>query len=155
MSKRKSKVLSFNISAGAFINFEEAVREANAIKIYITRLCIKKGYSCKAIIGVSKHNPKVGAITAVKKGGKGRPKIIFQRTSNILIPVTTDPHIHIVLYANPADMIACELRKHLNTKYKSKVCWHNDCSEYVDEAVSYVLKQSLKLRKVDIDKTGI
>lgn len=155
MSKRKTKVIAFNISAGTFKSFEETVKEANAIKIWLTRLCNKKGYSCKAIIGISKHNPKTGSITTQKTGGKGRPITIFERKSKLMIPTTTEPHIHIVLYANPADMITSLLAKHLNNKYKHKVCWFNDCSEYIYEAVDYVIRQSLKLRKVEIDNDNI
>ncbi|MDD3325300.1 MAG: hypothetical protein PHN38_09305 [Sulfurospirillaceae bacterium] len=68
-----------------------------------------------------------------------------------MIPIETEPHIHIVIYANPCDMICSLLAKHLNNKYKHKVVWFNDCSMYVYEAIEYVLKQSLKLRKVEID----
>ena len=60
MSKRKTKAIAFNISAGTFGSFEEAVKEANSIKIWLARLCERHGYSCKALLGVSKNNPHVG-----------------------------------------------------------------------------------------------
>ena len=47
MSARKTKVIKVNISAGTYTSYEEAVKEANAIKRWLIRLCEKKGYSCK------------------------------------------------------------------------------------------------------------
>lgn len=155
MSKRKTNIIAFHFSSGIFKSFEEAVKEANAIKIWLGRLCEKKGYSCKAIIGISKHNPRAGSITTHKSGCKGRPTTVFKRTSTILLPTTTEPHIHIVLFANPCDMISALLSKHLNSKYKHKVCRFNNCSHYVNEAVLYVIKQSLKIRKLEYDPPNI
>ena len=57
MSKRKTKFISINISAGVFPTYEESQKEADAIKQWIIRLCEKNGYSCRAIIGISKNNP--------------------------------------------------------------------------------------------------
>lgn len=155
MSKRKTKVIAFNVSSGTFKTVDEATKEANAIKIWLQRLCEKKGYSCKVIIGVSKHNPRVGEIKAIKSGKRGRPTYEFERTSNLMKPAETKPHLHLVIYANPCDMICSLLAKHLNNKYKQKVVWFNDCFKYVNEAVEYVLKQSLKLRKVEVDNSNI
>ena len=50
MSERKTKFITINISAGIFPSYEEAKKEADAIKQWIIRLCKRKGYSCKAII---------------------------------------------------------------------------------------------------------
>ena len=41
MSKRKTKFISINISAGVFPTYEEAQKEADAIKQWIIRLCEK------------------------------------------------------------------------------------------------------------------
>ena len=154
MSKRKTKVMSVNISAGTFATFEEAVKEANAIKIWIVRLCQKRGYSCKAKIGISKNNAHTGTVTTTK-GGKGRPKKTFKRNTGVMLPTEVEAHIHIVLYGNPADMIVKELREHLNKKYKRNVVWAKDCSSYVSNAVNYLIKQSIKVRSLDCDRQDI
>ena len=74
MSERKTKFITINISAGIFPSYEEAQKEADAIKQWIIRLCKKEGYSCKAIIGISKNNPHTGSITTEKTGKRGRPQ---------------------------------------------------------------------------------
>lgn len=155
MSKRKTKAIAFNISAGTFGSFEEAVKEANSIKIWLARLCERHGYSCKALLGVSKNNPHVGSVKTKRTGGRGRPAAVFERKSHMMRPAETEPHLHLVLYANPADMISCLLAKHLNSKYKRKVVWFNDCSDYVEEAVDYALRQSLKVRTLEYDAAAV
>lgn len=155
MSKRKTKFISINISAGVFPTYEEAQKEADAIKQWIIRLCEKNGYSCRAIIGISKNNPNTGSITTDKTGKRGRPPKKFKRTTKVMSPTEVDAHLHIVIFANPADMITSELRKHLNKKYKKKVVWSNDCTDYVNNAVNYLIKQSLKLRTLDYDRNDL
>lgn len=75
MSARVTKKMSVNISAGTFKTFEEAVKEANAIKGWLNRLCKRKGYSCRVMIGVSENNPHTGKVTGAQTGKPGRPKI--------------------------------------------------------------------------------
>lgn len=106
MSARVTKKMSVNISAGTFKTFEEAVKEANAIKGWLNRLCKRKGYSCRVMIGVSENNPHTGKVTGARTGKPGRPKNIFVRGNGVMRPTTTDPHIHIVLIANPAETVA-------------------------------------------------
>lgn len=154
MSIRKTKAMSVNISAGVFPTIEDAVREANAIKRWLIRLCEKRGYSCKAKIGVSENNAHSGTVVA-SKGGRGRPKKTFERNPNSMLPSKVAAHIHIVLFGNPADMIVAELRKHLNKKYKRSVVWSKDCSGYISNAVKYLIKQSTKTRSVDYDRQDI
>ena len=70
-------------------------------------------------------------------------------------PTLVDAHLHIIIFANPAETIATDLRDHLNNKYKGKVAWNKDCSSYVNIAVNYLIKQSLKIRTVDYDRNDI
>lgn len=149
MSTRVTKKMSVNISAGTFKTFEEAVKEANAIKGWLNRLCKRKGYSCRVMIGVSENNPHTGKVTGTRTGKPGRPKNIFVRGNGVMRPTTTDPHIHIVLIANPAETVAQALVKHLNTKYGKRVAWAKDCSDYYDTAVDYLKRQSLAIRRVE------
>ena len=153
--KRKTKVMMITVSNGIFANTQEAVKEANALKIWLQRLCARKGYSCKAVIGVSEYNPKAGTMTTVRTGKRGRPRKRFARTNYYLPNHKTAPHIHIVLYGNPADMLCSLMADRLNNKYKTKAVWFNDCREYQEEALTYVLKQSQTIRTVEIDEKGI
>ncbi len=153
--KRKTKVMMLTVSSSIFSNTKEAVKEANTIKIWLQRLCARKGYFCKAVIGVSEYNPKAGTMTTVRTGKRGRPKKRFARTNYYLPNHKTAPHIHIVLYGNPADMICSLMADRLNNKYKTKAVWYNDCREYQEEALTYVLRQSQTIRTVEIDEKGI
>ena len=153
--KRKTKVMMITVSSGIFSTTNEAVKEANALKIWLQRLCQKKGYSCKAVIGVSQYNPKAGTMTVLRTGKRGRPKKRFARTNYYLPNHKTAPHIHIVLYGNPADMLCSLMADRLNNKYKTKAVWYNDCREYQEEALTYVLRQSQTIRTVEIDEKGI
>ena len=153
--KRKTKIMMITVSSGIFANTQEAIKEANALKIWLQRLCQRKGYSCKAIIGVSEYNPKAGIMTIVRNGKRGRPRKRFARTNYYLTNHKTAPHIHIVLYGNPADMLCSLMADRLNNKYKTKAVWYKDCREYQEEALTYVLKQSQTIRTVEIDEKGI
>lgn len=153
--KRKTKIMMITVSSGIFSNTKEAVKEANAVKIWLQRLCARKGYSCKAVIGVSEYNPKAGTMTILRTGKRGRPKKRFARTNYYLPNHKTAPHIHIVLYGNPADMLCSLMADRLNNKYKTKAVWYNDCREYMEEALTYILKQSQTIRTVEIDEKGI
>ena len=153
--KRKTKTMMITVSSGIFSTTKEAVKEANALKIWLQRLCARKGYSCKAIIGVSEYNPKAGSMTVLRTGKRGRPRKTFARTNYYLPNHKTAPHIHIVLYGNPADMICSLMADRLNNKYRTKAVWYNDCREYMEEALTYVLRQSQTIRTVEIDEKGI
>ena len=153
--KRKTKTMMITVSSGIFANTKEAVKEANALKIWLQRLCQRKGYSCKAVVGVSQYNPKAGTMTVLRTGKRGRPRKRFARTNYYLPNHKTEPHIHIVLYGNPADMLCSLMADRLNNKYKAKAVWFNDCREYQEEALTYVLRQSQTIRTVEIDEKGI
>ena len=140
-----------SVSSGVFKDMTEAIKKANSIKIWLQRLCIRKKYSCKAIIGVSQYNPKTGTISVIKTGKRGRPKLTFIRTNYYLPNHKTQPHIHIILYGNPADMI-CSL---ISDLFNRKDVWYNECEEYVEDAVLYILKQSQNIRTVEIDENKL
>ena len=94
MSERKTKFITINISAGIFPSYEEAQKEADAIKQWIIRLCKKEGYSCKEIIGISKNNPHTGSITTAKTGKRGRPPKKFERKPTAMSLTLVDAHLH-------------------------------------------------------------
>lgn len=149
MSARKTGDRAIHVSAGTFPTYEDAVKEANAVKIWLTRLCRRKGYSCKATIGVSKNNPHTGEVTRERTGRRGRPKNVFVRTNEAMVPTGTDPHLHIIIHGNPAETLAREIAEHINKKYGRRVAWVKNCSAYVETVKRYIAKQSLKTRTVD------
>ena len=147
--------MSVNVSAGLFTSFEEAVAEAEAIISFLDYHCNKNGYSCKAIVGISKNNPRAGTVQPLHTGTRGRPRTIFVRTNPFCLTPDVPAHIHIVMLANPATTIVEMLKKHLRTKYKRKVTWENEATSYVEESIEYLAKQSLVIRKLEIDKAGV
>ncbi len=153
--KRRTKVMMITTASGIYKTTQEAIKEANAIKIWLVRLCKSKGYSCQAIIGVSENNPKSGSMALIKSGKRGRPRKVFKRTNYYIPNHKTQPHIHIVLYGNPADTLCSLLSQKLKNKYLKNILWCNDCCDYIEEAVCYVLKQSKIIRKADVDEKGI
>ena len=155
MSHRVTRVMTVNISAGVFPTYEAATKEANAIKIWLQRLCEKHGYSCKGAIGISMHNPQTGCVTTKKNGGKGRPTKVFERNTGVMLPTMTEAHIHMVLYCNPASTIIDKLAERINDKFHTRAAWVKDCKKYVDAAVNYLFKQSLKVRTINFDRNDI
>lgn len=146
MSARKTKSIFITTSSGTFATFDEAVKAANAIKIWLTRLCERKGYSCKATIGISENNPKTGKVTGKRTGKRGRPQNVFVYDRPNMLHKRVNPHIHVVMVANPAETIAQTLVKYLIDKYGEKAARYEDCSEFFDTAMAYLKKQSLKTR---------
>ena len=155
MSERATRVIEVNISSGILPTFEAARKEADAIKIWLIRFCKKKGYSVKAAIGASMNNPHTGHITTKKTGRRGRPATVFVRTREHMRPTETEPHIHMIIYANPASTVVEELMQRINKKFHKAACRKYYCEDYLEEAVNYLFKQSKKVRMVDYDPSGI
>ena len=74
MRYRVFRMITASVSCGVYKTKEDAIKEANAIKTYLKRLCDKHGYNIKAKIGVSVNNAKCGEITTEQTGKRGRPK---------------------------------------------------------------------------------
>ena len=75
--KRISKMMLLSISAGIFNSTDEALKEANSLKIFLLRLAEKNDYSVNALIGVSEVSTKLGRYEAVRTGKRGRPRKEF------------------------------------------------------------------------------
>lgn len=151
MSARKTGYRAIHVSAGIFPTYEAAVKAANALKIQIGRLSARKGYTCSAIIGISENNPHTGEVTTAKTGKRGRPRKVFVRTNGTMQPVKTEPHLHIVIRAEPAETLAKEVASYLNRTYGKgkRVAWVKNCGGYVEAVTHYIIKQSLKIRTIN------
>ena len=155
MSERATNVIEVNISSGVLPSFDDARKAADSIKMWLIRFCREKGYSVKGIIGVSMNNPHTGCITTKKTGRRGRPATVFERKTGFMRPTETEPHIHMVFYANPASTLVEELMRHINKKFKRVACQKEYCITYYDVALDYLFKQSKKVRTVEYDESGI
>jgi hypothetical protein len=136
---------------------DDAVKTANAIKIFISRLAKSKGYYVDAVIGVSENDVHSGKFIYEKNGKKGRPKKKFHYKKGYDKSKKPELHIHVVLHANPGDMVANRLMGYLNKKFVSSlsadrksVCMKTDCTEYKDYEYEYVINQSSFIRKVTV-----
>lgn len=101
------------------------------------------------------NNPHTGCITTKKTGRRGRPATVFERKTGFMRPTETEPHIHMIFYANPASTLVEDLMGHINKKFKRVACQKEYCITYLEVAVDYLFKQSKKVRTVDYDPNGI
>lgn len=158
MRQTNTKLIGIDISSKVFASYDEALKEANALKIYITRMIDdenKKGnsYSAFVIIGVSENNSHLGKMTLLKNKMRGRPKKVFVSTA--LHKGKTNPHLHIMVYANPADMIANRITEHLKKKYKQHICYKKYCDAYGRTSIAYIFKQSKAIRTVKRNRHNV
>ena len=151
MRNRVFKTITASVSCGVFKTKEDAIKEANAIKGFLKRLCEKKGYNITAKIGVSVNNAKCGEITTEQTGRRGRPKKVFATNGKAnQIPAVTEPHMHIWIEGEGSSSVIKSLSEHLNRKYKKQVVWHKSCDNYVDNAKNYLDKQCIAVRELKI-----
>ncbi len=150
MSARKSKVVKVNVSAGTYKDEAEAVREANAIKRWLIRLCDKNGYSCKGKIWISTNSAYAGRIIIKGKKKEYKP-------NGKPLPTVVEAHIHMVLFCSPASTIIKALKEYLNKKHMKAVVWDKHCQTRaeVENAVEYAMRQSKKVRTIDYDRQDI
>lgn len=159
--RRISKMMLLSISAGIFNNTDEALKEANSLKIFLLRLAEKNGYSVNALIGVSEVSTKLGRYEVVRTGKRGRPRKEFVKYLDKLADKQPDPHIHILFVeACPADMICNLVISHINKKYHDRLkengrksaCWKQQCTNELSRIYNYVVKQSKAVRRVNFPK---
>ena len=151
MRNRVFKTITASVSCGVFKTKEDAIKEANAIKGFLKRLCEKKGYNITAKIGVSVNNAKCGEITTEQTGRRGRPKKVFATNGKAnQTPAVTEPHMHIWIEGEGSSSVIKSLSEHLNRKYKKQVVWHKSCDNYVDNAKNYLDKQCIATRELKI-----
>lgn len=147
MSTRQTRNIFISTSSGVFSSIEDAISAANSIKIWLQRLCARKGYACQGTIGISANNPKDGRVGRTKTGKKGRPINAFIYKNSTIAHKSVQPHIHIILKANPAHTIGKAIVAYFK-RFGPKSAQYKDCSDYADTAAEYLQKQSLKVRNI-------
>lgn len=158
MKNKKTKLLSLDVSSKVFKNYNEALKTANALKIFTERMIDKENkkgnpYSAYVVIGVSENDPHAGQMAFLKMNMKGRAKKVFIYNDKNAKKV--NPHLHVLLYANPADMIAKRIIKYLDKKLGVKSTWKKDCGAYGKTKVAYIADQASAVRTVERNKHGI
>ncbi|MFR7592391.1 MAG: hypothetical protein ACLUVC_13170 [Longibaculum sp.] len=151
MRQGVTKLIGLDISSKIFNTFDEALKEANAIKAYVTRMIDKENergnkYSAFVVIGISENNSHLGKIALLRNGMRGRPKKVF--IVNSKDKDMTNPHLHILVYGNPADMICNRISERLKKKYQKNICWKKYCNSYPQKAFNYIFNQSRAVRTV-------
>lgn len=155
---KKTKKISLDFSSKLFKDYNEALRTANSLKIFIERMIDEENknnntYSAFVAITVSEHDPHSGYMSVIKNGMKGRPKSVFIYTEKNATKV--NPHIHIFVYGNPADMIVNRIIEHMNRKFHSKISWKKDCGDYDDIRIGYMSRQASAVRTVKRNSHGV
>jgi hypothetical protein len=159
MTERRAKLLRIEHQQ-KFQSIETAEKEANAIASYAKRIAEKNGWSCKAIIGGSQNNPRNSKPALVRNGKRGRPTKTFVAKSEKSNLKTKKPHLHIILYGNPGQTIANHIVRNINKRYRKRnpFVFKKVVSRSwgIDEGyIPYVINQSLSIRQVKYDPTGL
>ncbi len=142
MSHRETHMHHIDTLSTVYQTYEEAVREANSLKIHLHRHCESKNYSYIAYIGVSRHNPKAGDIRVSKSGKREFVQTNFDECASAL------PHLHILILANPGRSVADVVVKYLAKKHpdfyertKKNPAHRKKCDAYYENAINYVMSQ--------------
>ena len=144
INERITHVISIDINSGTYLNYDEAVNAANALKDFLMKTCKKYDYHCIGIIGVSRYDSHFGKMST-SKYGKRVFKADLPNYSG-----ETSPHLHVLLVANPASQLKNIIESYLHKKHGRKVTWSRIADEYYDKKIAYILEQSEKLRTIDL-----
>lgn len=139
MSTRATHYYSISTSAGIYRNYDEALKEANALKMSLYRECKRNNYSCISFIGVSENDSDEGMIQVGVRGAKQFTSFLGKKSEK-------SPHLHIIVLATPGETLSKYIRDYLNRNQKSNCCWSKCCDEYLDNVVPYVMRQCRKYR---------
>lgn len=131
---------------------EEAEKEANAIYVFVQRMMKKGNWSCKMFIGISENKAGDCTLETIKTGKKGRPIKLVVPKNKAKGMTITEPHLHIILYGNPAETLTRLIVANINKRYKRK----NQCTDVIARKypvkgergryISYTFNQSPKIR---------
>jgi len=138
MSARVTHFHHISTSASDKNTFEDIVKSANAFVKNLQETCNKRNYACLAIVCISEHDLKLGEIKAETRDHKVFVPLKPEYNKKI------DPHIHIIILANPCETLSQYTIKYFQKKnIKSQ---HVCCDDYIQNAVPYAIKQSTKIR---------
>ena len=143
MSQRETHFHHISISTGQYQTMKDAIDDANALKAWLQRNCVKKAHNCLCYIGVSEHHHETGKISCGKQGKKE-----FLNTPGMKAKKVS-PHIHIILLSNPAETLSKMILKYFSRKGISG--YHKCCDDYLATAIPYVMQQSSLCRTVACD----
>ena len=155
MSIRKTGCVSLTIGSGHFATIDDATKSADAFKKWLYILCEKRpDYAAIAIICISQNDIKTGRVGTTASGKRGRPKKVFLPTSADVGNVS--PHLHIVLLANPCQMILKEIKDYFNTKFYRQGLGatghvHVENVYRIAGLLRYILPQSIRVRTADFN----
>lgn len=151
-SSRSANFFHIVLPANLFLDLDAAVRCANAICAYLTRLWDKKPhYAIAAAVCVSENDGRLGRVVAQKCGKRGRPSKVFDGTGK------AGAHIHILLLANPGWFVLKQLKAYLNNKFSKAGLGASDnifavpVTKTPIRVVHYVLDQCLHIRRAHVD----
>ncbi len=142
---------------------KDAEKEAEAVQAFTKRIAKRNNWACKAMIVVSEHSLKNCAPVIEKNSNKGRPKRIFLPKNKIIGIKKKQPHLHILVYANPAETITSQIVRNINERHRRKYTYCKkrtisrkkpvtDDSNYY---IGYVMHQMTSYRSVDVDNNEI
>ena len=146
MSKRESHIYHKSLSSKLNISLDEMVSLANSLKISTQRFIQNKDYSCLILITVSYIDKELAKI---KVGFRGKKSIINKRGHKNDNP-TVNPHLHIIVFANPGETVSKYIEKYIEKKLKGNYLWsthahqENGCKNYV----KYDMQQAIKERTI-------
>jgi len=140
MSKKKNHFYHISISAGQYPSVAAALADVEAFRMHLKRKCKNNGYSCICYAGVSENDHDAGQIRCGKQGKK--VFIAYENADEI----TIDPHIHIILLANPGETVAKLTRAYFARK--GIEAYHYRCDDYSMSAIVYAMRQSKKCRTI-------
>lgn len=137
----------------------DAEKEAEAVRAFTVRTAKKNNWACKAIIVVSEHSLKNHIPTTDVNGKKGRPNRKFlPKYEGYMRKV--QPHLHILIYANPAETLTSEVVRNINKRHRKRYTYcrkrtisrkkpvHGDQNYYI----GYVMHQMTSYRAVDVNE---
>ena len=142
---------------------KDAEKEAEAIQAFTARITKKNNWSCKAIIAISEHALSNCIPVIERNGKKGRPVKKFLPKYKEIGIKKKQPHLHILVYANPAETLASQIVENINKRYRKRYTY---CRKHTisrkkpvdtnqNYYIGYVMHQSTSYRGVDIDECGI
>ena len=142
MSHRETHMYHIDTRSTVYQTYEEALKEANSLKIHLQRYCENKNYSCIAYIGVSQYNPKAGDIRVTKNGKREFVQTNLRKRASAL------PHLHIFILANPGRAVADAVVKYLAKRHpdfyertEMNPAHRKTCDDYYENVINYVMSQ--------------
>lgn len=152
MSKRETHIYHKSLSSTVNMSLDEMISLANSLKISTQRFIQKKDYSCLILITISYIDKKHAKI---KVGFRGKKSIVKKRghhNDNL----TVNPHLHIVVFANPGETISEYIEEYIEKKLKGNFIWsthayqENSWRNYVKYDMEQAIKERTVSNRIDV-----